>query len=490
MSEAPQQKISLGGVAARGGITLGTVGLIENGVQFLRALLLARILAPGDFGLMGMALIAMQAGESLSQTGFHRALIQKRENAERYIDTVWVISLIRGVVLSALLFLLAPLIGRFFSTEAAVPIIRVLSCVFFLNGCQNPALYLLERDLEFIRFTTPRVVGIVGDLGLSVLLALLLRNVWAMVWGYLFGRVLLIILTYLVRPYRPAMRFQRAQASELYSYGQHISRATAVDYIMMQTDKAIVGHSLGAEPLGLYSFAWRLATLPATAVANVVISLAFPLFSKVQDDLPRFRAGFVRALGMMAALTVPVSVGLATVSTDLVAVAFGEKWAGMTPALRVLCLAGTCMSLFYLISAILAGGGRPEVGARGTYLFLGVMAIPIYPAIKTLGILGAAWCMAIAATVAFIGIAAASLKVVGCGLADLARTLAPPVVASLAMSGILLAARAWLAFGPTLGHLVLEVVSGAAVYLLVAVVLDAVLDAGLLPSLRSAFRTA
>jgi len=471
-------------------VVIGAVGLIENAVQFLRALVLARILSPADFGLMGMALIAMQAGESLSQTGFNRALVQKKVGAEGYLDTVWVICALRGAALALLLFLFAPPIGVFFKTPEAVPIIRSLSLVFFLNGLVNPALNILERDLHFVRCSVPRVAAIVADLAVSVSLALVFRNVWAMVWGYLSGRLVEIATSYLVRPYWPAMRLRREKVKELYQFGRHITRATAAEYFMQQTDKACIGHLLGAESLGLYSFAWRLASLPAAAVGHVVSSVAFPVFSRVQDDITRLQAGYLRALGIMTALTIPASMGLASVASDLVSVAFGAKWMAMIPSFHVLCLFGAFVALFHAIAAIVAGVGRPEIGARGFYLFLGLLAIPIYPAIKMGGILGAAWCMASAAIIAFLALLVAGTKVVGGSLASVARVMAGPIGASLVMAAVLHVVRGLLPSGPSWGSLTFEVVLGAGVYVGVAASLDHVFDAGVMSSLRSAFKTA
>jgi len=483
-------RASLGRAAAKGGLVLGAAGAIENGVQFVRALVLARILLPGDFGLMGMALVAMQAADALSQTGFHRALMRKREDAKDYLDTVWTISALRGLALAALLHMSAPLIASFFSTPETIPILRTLSVVFLLNGLLNPAYYLVERDLEFVRFSIPRLAALAADLALSIILAIVQRNVWAMVWGYLFGRVVILAASYMVAPYRPRLSIQREKVRDLHSYGKHISRSMAVEYVMMQLDKVLVGRMLGPEAFGLYAFAWRLASLPALVASTIVIVVAFPIFSQVQDDLARLRAGFLRALGLMTAVTIPFSVGLAATSSDMVEVILGKKWSGTIPSLRVLCLAGACVALFNLVSSILAGIGRPEISARGVYVFFVVLAIPLYPAIGAWGLRGAAWCVATAAFVTFLFLLVAGARLTQCGVVDVARTLAAPMLASLVMVGVVLGERMLLAGDPTWPSLILGVLSGAGVYAVMTIVLDSMLKGGLLPSLRSAVKIA
>jgi O-antigen/teichoic acid export membrane protein len=488
--EGPRET-SLGRAAAKGGLVLSVVSVIENGMQFVRSMVLARILTPGDFGLMGMALVAMQAGDALSQTGFQRALMRKKKGeAGEFLDTVWTISVLRGLALAALLFLSAPAIASFFSAPETIPILRTLSVVFILYGLHNPVYHLVERDLDFLRLSVPRLAATLADLGLSVTLAIVQRNVWAMVWGYLLSRVIFLAGSFMIAPYRPRLSIRRDLAVDLHRYGKHVSRTLAVEYVMMQLDKVIIGRSLGPTAFGLYSFAWRLASLPALGASTVVNIVAFPLFTWVQDDLARFRVGFLRALGLMAAATIPFSAGLWLVSSELVEVVLGGKWSGTIPPLRVLCLAGACVALFNLISNIVASVGRPEISARGVYVFFAMVAVPLYPAVRTWGLLGGAWCVSIAAFVTLIFLLRAGARESQCGVVDLVRVLAAPLIASAFMAGVILGGRTLLSGGPSWTSLILEILSGAGVYVLMTVALDSVFKGGLVPSLRSALKVA
>lgn len=488
---AESKRISLGGAAARGGATWAVANTLEAGTQFFRAALLARVLSPGDFGLMGMALVVMQAGESLSQTGMTRALVVKGAEAEDYLDTVFVITALRGAILTGLLMAVAPLAGLFFSTPSLVPLMRVISLVFLLNGLISPAIYVLERDLRFARFAVPRVSGTLVDLLVAVPAALVLRSAWAMVIGYLAGRFIWMAASYVAAPYRPSVRgFSLERARDLYGYGKHVTRATAVDYFISQSDKALVGRLMGVDALGLYGFAWRIATLPVTAATNVAQAVAFPLFSRVQSQRERMRSGYLRALGTIAAISAPLTAGVFAIATELVAAVFGPKWAGMTTSLRVLCLGGACMALFNLLGAIVAGSGRPEIGARGSYVYLIFVVVPIYPAVRFGGPLGAAICMSVASLVAVLYLGHQAGRLTGSAASDVVRVMAGPIGAAVVMAGCLAGFHLLANPAPTLALVAAEVAAGAVIYVPTALLLDRRLGAGLLDSFRSAWKAA
>ncbi len=485
MPSAAEGAVRFSSVVAKGSLVLGAAGLIEIAGQFLKAVVLARIIDPSQFGLMGMAFVVAQAVEALSQTGFYTVLVQRQADAEDYLDTVWTVSILRSIALLALLWALAPFVALFFSTPEAAPVLRGVAVGFLLQGFVNPAIYLLERDLAFVRYEAPFVTGLVVDIVASILLTAALRNVWGMVWGLALGRAVALVASFVALPRVPRLRLQRAQVVELYRYGRHITRATAADYVVSQLDRALVGRMLGPAALGLYAFAARLASLPSAGAYNVIFGVAFPVFSRLQTDASRVRSGFLKALGSMGAIAAPVGAGLFAVSSDLVIVLFGQKWAEMIPAFQVLCAGGACMGLYQLVAAIMRGIGRPDIGARATYILLASIAAFLYPGIRMWGILGAAWCMAFGVTIAMLYLLAAGSTVAGCGLGEVVRALAPSAVASVLMATAVVAARAWLAVPPGWGVFIAESLGGAVLYIGLVLLFDRWLGSGIVDSVRS-----
>ncbi|MBI3450699.1 MAG: lipopolysaccharide biosynthesis protein [Acidobacteria bacterium] len=483
-----KERASLRAVALKGGAILGVAGALESLIIFVRALVLANILTPTDFGVMGMALLVVQAGEALSQTGFYQALVQKRGDATPYLDSVFCVTVARGITLFAATWIVSPLAGVFFATGSAVPVIRVVAFSFLIQCLQNPALSLLERELSFGRFALPSLIGILVDTVSSVIIALAIRSVWAIAWGYLIGRTAMLIASYAVRPYMPALRWRWEQISEFRGFGKHIFRGAATNYVGSQADKAIVGRLLGAEPLGLYSFAWRVASIPATSFFTPVFRVAFPVFSSVQEDSARLRKGFLRALSYMMVIAAPISAGILAVSSDLVQVAFDAKWSGMLAPLRVFCLAGPWIAVYSLLGMIVGGIGRPDIVAQATYVFLGAILLAIYPATVLLGVVGASLSVCLAGMAAATFLLARGMRLVACSGGNVLRGLAPPILASVGMATTVYFSRRLLAGPSSIWLLGVEIAIGVGIYAGLLALTDSWFSSQLLPTMAETVR--
>ena len=133
----------------RGGVWVLALRILNRSLGFIRTIILARLLAPADFGLLGIAMLSISTLETFSQTGFQTALIQKKDNIESYLDTAWTVSAIRGLLLFLILFLSAPIIAEFFNSPQAVLIIRVVALSTLLSGLRNIGVVYFQKELEF-----------------------------------------------------------------------------------------------------------------------------------------------------------------------------------------------------------------------------------------------------------------------------------------------------------------------------------------------------
>ena len=206
----------------RGGFWMFALRLTDRLLTLTRTIVLARILAPSDFGLMGIALLAMSTLRAFSQTGFQAALIQKKEDIKDYLDTAWTVSVLRGFGLFAILYLTAPYIALFFETPAATPIIRVIALSVLLAGLTNVGVVYFQKELEFNKRFVHQLSGAVADLAVAITAALLLRNVWALVLGVLAGSLARLVTSYAIQPYRPRLRLEGVKARELFNFGRWV----------------------------------------------------------------------------------------------------------------------------------------------------------------------------------------------------------------------------------------------------------------------------
>lgn len=435
---------SLTGRTVRAGTAAAILMAADNLIVLVRTLALSRLLSPREFGLMGMAFVAITSAEILSQTGFHRALVQRRNDPEPYLDTVWCLSVLRGLALMAVIYFLAPVIGGFFNSTEVVPILRTLSFITLLLGLTSPRWFLLEREMKQVQSYLPRIIGISVDVVVTVALALQWRSVWSIVFGVLAGAAANVISTFAVAPYRPRLSVKLARARELYHFGKHIFRHELLSVFSEQADRLAVGKLRDVRSLGLYTFASRLVTIPTVAITGLIFRVVFPAFAQVQSEPERVRPAFVRALGATALLSFPVATGMLATAREMVPVLFGEKWTPMTVAFQLLCLTCAARVIEQTCGVIGGGIGRPDLAVRAGALKLALMVALIVPALLALDIEGAALATLAAAMISAFYLMRRVASLVGLVLSEYLAMVGVPaaacVVMTLVVSGIRLLA--------------------------------------------------
>ncbi|MDH3556189.1 MAG: oligosaccharide flippase family protein, partial [Deltaproteobacteria bacterium] len=199
----------------KSGLWVFALRILNRGLGFIRTIILARLLAPEDFGILGIAMLSISTLETFSHTGFHTTLIQKKDNIESYLNTAWTVSALRGTMLFVILFFSAPIIARFFNSSAATPVIRVIALFTLFSGLQNISILFFQKELEFHKQFIYEFAATLANLIVAIPLAFLLRNVWALVWGGLASSVVRLILSYTLHPYRPLIQLNRQKLKEL-----------------------------------------------------------------------------------------------------------------------------------------------------------------------------------------------------------------------------------------------------------------------------------
>jgi len=384
----------------RGGIWVFALRIASRVLTLIRTIVLARVLAPGDFGLMGIALLAMSALETFSQTGFEAALIQKKEDIKDYLDTAWTISALRGFILFAVLYLAAPYIALFFDTPAATPIMRVIGLSILLNGLTNIGVVYFRKELEFNKQFIYQLSGTVADLVVAITAALLLRSVWALVFGLLAGNLVRFGMSYVIHPYRPRVRFEVGKAKGLYNFGQWVLGSSILIFLITQGDDIFVGKLLGTTALGLYQMAYRISNMPATEITHVISQVTFPAYSKLQDNIPKLEEAYLKTLQFTAFLSFPIAGLIFILAPHFTKIFLGEKWMPMVPAMQVLVLWGVIRSIGVHHGSVLQSVGKPDILTKLNIIKLIILAILIYPLSTKWGIVGTS--LAVCASALFI----------------------------------------------------------------------------------------
>jgi O-antigen/teichoic acid export membrane protein len=335
-------------------------------IFFVRLLILARLLVPEDFGLLAIAVSTIGIFLSLTDFGMIPALVQGERVEKKDYDTAWTVGLTRASAISLLVAVGAPLIAEIFAEPRATPIIQVLALRPILDSLVSIKIADLTRNLNFRPLSIIKLGEALANSIVSILLARTL-GVWALVAGVLAGSSTNLILSYIFAPHRPRISFDRSSAQSLIRFGRWIFITSLIAMAGTNILRIIISRTLGTAELGLYFLAAQLAFMPAEIASEVVGSVTFPLFSRLQSNLVQLTRAFRASYVGMAALLFPVSALLIVLAPTFIQEVLGPEWEGTATILRIISLV-TMIGLFgEAVVPVLKGVGRPD---RVTWIVL------------------------------------------------------------------------------------------------------------------------
>ena len=414
----------------------------EKLIGFARVIVLAAFLSPREFGLFGMALLTLTALDTFTRTGFQQALIREPREIDRHLDVAWSVHLLRGLLLAALIAALAPFAAAYFHESGAARLMRAIALILVFQGASNIGVIYFQKELNFRREFLYRISGTLADLSVSVCGAWLLHSAWALVLGLIASDFTLMIVSYVIHPYRPRLRFAKGPLLDLVRYGVWVSLTGVMLFAGTRAAGLVVGKIAGATALGLYQMAYRIPQIAVREVAAAIDRIALPTYALVQHDVARLRRSYLALGGLCLALAAPAACGIAILGPPFVRFFMHADWSPMVGALVLLALSALIRVIPATGIPLFQACGAPHLGfliqcARA--LALGIFIVPLT---RRWGITGAAMCMVITALAGATVWLHGMRKITGWGLRDLGPLL-PPLVSAAAMGAVLYPLKAW-----------------------------------------------
>ncbi len=432
---------SLSQKVVRSTFWVGAFKVTERTLRFIRTIIVARLLSPTDFGLFGLACLAMDILDRFSETGVKTALIQKKERSEDFLDTAWMINLIRNIFLFSLLFFGAPFIARFFNNLSAAPLIRVIAVIMIVRGLTNIGTVYFVKELDFRKQFVFQIAGTLVNIIITLILAFILRNAWALVWGYLAQSITNCAVSYILHPYRPKLRLELPKAKELLNFGKWIFGSSILIFLITQGDDILVGKVLGLTALGLYQMAYAISQLPTTEITHVVSQIAFPTYSKIQSDIHKLKEAYFRILQVTLFVSLPLAAGIFFFGYDFTRIALGDKWLPMVPTLMLLSIQGAIRAFGATTGPLFQAVGKPKIATKLQFAQFIMMATVIYPLVKFFGIFGAALTIVSVSIVLFFFVCYEVIRILKCSIYEFIRIFFVPTTAVFIMLSVLFLVR-------------------------------------------------
>ena len=482
IEKKPQKEIpDLYKRSIKGGFWVFALQFSTQVMQLVKSIIVFNFLFNENLELIIVANMLMAVLKTFSESGFHAALIQKKENIESYLDTAWVIGILRGIILFTAMFFLAPLLVSFRvepeKTELAIRVIRVLGLTFLISAFQNIGTVYFKKEMQFHKTFWLKMAAAITDITLSITLVLIYRSVWGYVIARLASTSVAFVLGYLLCPYRPKFHFIPEKAKKLWTFGRWVLGANIIGYLLDEGDDWFVWFFFPSPtPFKLYRYAYNFSNLPETHLNNIIDQISFPAYSKIQHDLPRLREAYKKILQATATVSIPVAFLIFSLGPDFIQLFLIEKSHDMIPIVQILALLGLIQSLGP--GALFRSTGNPHfmLYSQGTRLLL--LTIIIYPFTYYWGIIGTAFSVVTVRVLVFPVIFFISCKVVQCRAWTLAKPLCFSFLAAIIMTATIMFLKIVVINSVTIPLFFILACTAAIVYLSTLFILDTLFHLG------------
>jgi len=408
---------------------LGNV--IKSLLQFGISVLLARILGPKPFGLIGMAMVIIGFGYLISDAGFNMAVIQKEKITEEDIRSCFTVQLMLGLLIFLFLWVVSPIVSRFYSEPLLVNILPALGLSLFLQNAGMTAVSLLKKDLNFKRIQIIGIssftvgYGIVGSIS-----AIMGLGVWSLVVASITSVTLQSLFSYIFVPHsiRPSVHIQSYR--RLFRFGGIVTATNVVNYIGRNMDYLISGKFFGAKILGFYTRAFDLTRLSTDRFLMALQAVIFPAYSKIQGQFNRIGRTYKIQIGLISLITMPLFWSMALCGNTIILGLFGEEWIPAGPPLRILCLAMPFHAIMSLAGPVLWSQDKVKQALFRQVLFLISISFAVWFGAK-FGINGVAAGVAASYLLRYFLLSQAAIRLTGIGWGGFFRSHVGGLVLSI-----------------------------------------------------------
>jgi len=434
----------------------------QQGIAFVIAVLLAHFLTPAQFGLVGMLSLFIDVARVFIDSGFGAALIQRKKVTEVDECSIFYFGIFAGLVAAGLLCAGAPWIARFYGQPILTPLMYALSVTLVLPSLSSVQNALLSKRIDFktqlkIGLSATLLSGIIG-----VAMAVQGCGVWSLAAQYIGNNVFRTVFFWWLVSWRPRWLFSLAALREMFSFGSRLLASTLLNTIFENLYLVVIGKLFSATHLGLYAGARKIQSVATTNVTGVVMQVAFPVFSAIQDDSARLKRSMRKAMMMLALVNFPLMAGLALTARPVVHVLLTEKWAAAVPWLQLLCLANLLYPFHALHLNLLTAKGRSDLFFR-LELLKKTLTVILIAITCFWGVRGILWSQVVMSVLGYFFNSYYTTRLIGYSLREQFADLAPYAAVSALMGGGVYLAQFVPLAGDTL-RLALEVLLGIALY--------------------------
>ena len=323
-------------------------------LNFLKITILARLLKPTDFGLFSLVMIAIGLTESFTQTGINTTIVQSKKDINYFLDTAWVIAIIRGFLISVIMLVLAFAMSNFYQEDLLLPLITVATLIPIIKGFINPAIAQWQKNFRFAKEGLYHAIHLTAEVLMQIVLALIWKSVWALLGGVILAAVVEVIVSFIMNPQRPKFHYRSDRARHIFSNSKPLMLASVLTYLNDNADDFLIGKMLDAHQLGIYHNSYSLSHKLNYELSKSAHHGLMPVFSNLhkEDEQPRLRRAFKSSIFSTFLLSLALSLPLIIWPSFFVNLILGDQWLEASQIIGILVLAGLVHSLTNIVYAL------------------------------------------------------------------------------------------------------------------------------------------
>ncbi len=362
--------------------------LIVRLISVVQVLTIASLLTAGEVGLFSICMMVFILIDSFTAIGLGQALLRKTEINDLDIDTLFVINIIRGVLIFILVGLLSYPVSIIMDEPSSRSLILLMGFYPLIQGFNNPSILVLQRTLNFKKEIPFHLGGVVSNFIITVAFAIKGLGAKSLVYGLIGQGVVQLVISYIISPYRPRLRYSKESFSELFMFGKWILYSQGLKYFSNNLPSWIIGSFGGSNALGSYHIASRTSQSIGNEFTSLVSTIAFPSFAIIQDNITRLRSAYIRSQKIILSSSFLLFALMFSLSTPFTMIFLSKEWEGTAPLIKLFSLIGLVQSIGAQ-AEVLKALNLPNVIVKYSFFRLVVVLITIYYLTDNFGSIGA-----------------------------------------------------------------------------------------------------
>lgn len=439
-----------------------------QGVQFLVMLVMARLLSPNDYGVVGMLVVFVAIAQAFVDGGFSQALIRKKDRTEVDNSTVFYFNIVVSVLIYLIFYLFAPCVSTFYNMPTLTPFMRVICLSIIINAFGVVQRALFNANIDFKAQAKASLIAIVISGAIGITLAFRGFGPWALVWQQLSNLVVNTLFLWIYSEWRPILAYSWKSFNELFSFGSKLLATSLLNAIYNNIQTIVIGKLYAAKSLGLYTRAAHFADLPSQQFTSVFMRVTFPVLCKVQDDLERLTSVYRRMLRVSAYIVFPLLIGMAAVAHPMIEVFIGKQWIECAYMLQIICFAEMWYPIHAINLDILQVSGRSDLFLK-IEIYKKIVSLALLAISAPFGIIAMCYSNLLSSLICLYINTYYSSKILGISLLSQLKDLFPTI--SLAMVMFVIVQVVIFFISNVFAQLVVGIIVGVIVYISLSYIL-------------------